>query len=120
MEEEKRMEYKKDELYSKGAFNVYQFVEAGDYLISKYPSFHWYGSFDDYDENLLPENKKLLSSKVYLYERKKEFFAKNETTEKILDGGWVDIALNDKKYKMQQILEKYKKYIQNIKRMMIF
>ena len=112
-EEEERMRYKKDELYSKGTFNVKQFIEAGDYLISKYPYFRWNGSSEDYDKKILPENKKYLSTTVYLYESKKEYLKKNEitTTEKILDGDWVDISLKDKKNKMQQILEKYKQYI---------
>lgn len=112
-EEEERMRYKKDELYSKGTFNVKQFIEACDYLISKYPSFKWNGSSEDYDKKILPENKKYLSSTVYSYESKKEYLKKNEitTTEKILDSDWVDISLKDRKYKMQQILEKYKQYI---------
>ena len=54
-----------------------------------------------------------MSSTVYSYESKKEYLKKNEitTTEKILDSDWVDISLKDRKYKMQEILEKYKQYI---------
>ena len=53
------MRYKKDELYSKGTFNVKQFIEACDYLISKYPSFKWNGSSEDYGKKILAEKKNI-------------------------------------------------------------
>ena len=104
-EETEKREYKTEELYSKDTFNAAPFIEAGDYLISKYPSFKWNKSNNEY--KILPQNKSYLSCVTTSEERLDEYLKENrKSTEKIIDDEWVNTSLGNKE---PQKLEYYLK-----------
>jgi ubiquitin-like-conjugating enzyme ATG3 len=73
-----------------------EFIQAGDFLISKCPTWKWCSSEEKYYDKRLPKDKQYLKTNVPSYKRCSEYLKNNATTEKVVEGDWVDADLENK------------------------
>ena len=81
---------KESKFYEEGVLTPEEYIEAGDFLISKCPSWQWCASEEKLYDKRLPKNKQYLKTNVPSYKRCSEYLKNNATTEKIVEGDWVD------------------------------
>ena len=87
--------HQKSYFYEEGKLTPEQFVEAGDFLISKCPIWKWCEAKDHYYNKALPKDKQYLKITVPSFKRAIDYLKDNSTIEKVLDGGWVDVDLEN-------------------------
>ena len=87
---------KKSKFYEEGKLTPEEFVEAGDFLTSKCPTWKWCAAKEDRYNKALPKDKQYLKTTVPSYKRASDYLKNNATTEKIVDGDWVDADLENK------------------------
>jgi ubiquitin-like-conjugating enzyme ATG3 len=87
---------KKSKFYEEGKLTPEEFVEAGDFLTSKCPTWKWCAAKEDLYNKALPKDKQYLKTTVPSYKRAEEYLKSNVTTEKIVEGDWVDADLENK------------------------
>ena len=90
---------KKSKFYEEGKLTPEEFVEAGDFLTSKCPTWKWCAAKEDRYNKALPKDKQYLKTTVPSYKRASDYLKNNATTEKIVDGDWVDADLENKSNK---------------------
>jgi ubiquitin-like-conjugating enzyme ATG3 len=86
----------KSKFYEEGKLTPEEFVEAGDFLTSKCPTWKWCAAKEDLYNKALPKDKQYLKTTVPSYKRAEEYLKSNVTTEKIVEGDWVDADLENK------------------------
>ena len=87
---------KKSKFYEEGKLTPEEFVEAGDFLTSKCPTWKWCAAKEDRYNKALPKDKQYLKTTVPSYKRASEYLKNNATTEKVVEGDWVDADLENK------------------------
>ena len=87
---------KKSKFYEEGKLTPEEFVEAGDFLTSKCPTWKWCAAKEDRYNKALPKDKQYLKTTVPSYKRASDYLKNNATTEKVVDGDWVDADLENK------------------------
>ena len=87
---------KKSKFYEEGKLTPEEFVEAGDFLTSKCPTWKWCAAKEDRYNKALPKEKQYLKTTVPSYKRASDYLKNNATTEKVVDGDWVDADLENK------------------------
>ena len=87
---------KESKFYEEGVLTPEEYIQAGDFLISKCPSWQWCASEEKLYDKRLPKNKQYLKTNVPSYKRCSEYLKNNATTEKIVEGDWVDADLENK------------------------
>lgn len=90
-------------IYLNGKISPKDFVEIGDILIIKCPGFKWNETKNNYFKEL-PKDKQYLSITIYSHRRVNDYFLENKTNEKIVEGDWVNISLQNK---IQKFFEDY-------------
>ena len=90
---------KESKFYEEGKLTPEEFVEAGDFLTSKCPTWKWCAAKEDRYNKALPKDKQYLKTTVPSYKRASDYLKNNATTEKIVDGDWVDADLENKSNK---------------------
>ena len=92
----------KSKFYEEGKLTPKEFVEAGDFLTSKCPTWKWMAAKEKYYNKNLPKDKQYLLTTVPSYKRASDYLKNNATTEKIVDGDWVDADLENKSGKEEK------------------
>ena len=87
---------KKLNLFEEGKLTPEQFMEAGDFLISKCPTWKWCEAKEDFYKKALPKDKQYLKTTVPSYKRAIDYLKENATKEKFIDEGWVDVDLENR------------------------
>ena len=87
---------KKLNLFEEGKLTPEQFVEAGDFLISKCPAWKWCEAKENLNNKALPKDKQYLKTTVSSYKRAIDYLKENATKEKFIDEGWVDVDLENR------------------------
>ncbi len=87
---------KESKFYEEGVLTPDEFIQAGDFLISKCPTWKWCSSEEKYYDKRLPKDKQYLKTNVPSYKRCSEYLKNNATTEKVVEGDWVDADLENK------------------------
>ena len=87
---------KESKFYEEGVLTPEEYIEAGDFLISKCPTWKWCASEEKLYDKRLPKDKQYLKTNVPSYKRCSEYLKNNATTEKIVEGDWVDADLQIK------------------------
>ena len=87
---------KESKFYEKGILTPEEFVKAGDYLVTKYPTWKWCSSKENMLNKYLPKEKQYLLTRVRSKFRASDYIKKNETKEKVIEGDWVDADLENK------------------------
>ena len=88
--------HQKSYFYEEGKLTPEQFVEAGDFLISKCPIWKWCEAKDHYYNKALPKDKQYLKITVPSKKRAIDYLKDNSTIEKVIDEGWVDVDLENR------------------------
>ena len=88
--------YKKSNFYEEGKLTPEEFIEAGDFLVSQCPIWKWCEAKEDLYNKALPKNKQYLKATVPSYKRAIDYIKSNETIEKVIDEGWVDVYFENK------------------------
>ena len=86
----------KSKFYEEGKLTPEEFVESGDFLTSKCPTWKWCAAKEDRYNKALPKDKQYLKTTVPSYKRASDYLKNNATTEKVVDGDWVDADLENK------------------------
>ena len=73
-----------------------EYIEAGDYLVSKCPSWKWCAAKENLYNKALPKDKQYLKTTVPSYKRAADYLKNNQTKEKIVEGDWVEADLENK------------------------
>ena len=87
---------KESKFYEEGVLTPEEFIEAGDFLVSKCPTWKWCQSEEKYYDKRLPKDKQYLKTNVPSYRRCSDYLNSSKTTEKIVEGDWVDADLENK------------------------
>ena len=87
---------KESKFYEKGILTPEEFVKAGDYLVTKCPTWKWCSAKENMINKYLPKEKQYLLTRVRSKFRASDYIKKNETKEKIIEGDWVDADLENK------------------------
>lgn len=83
---------KESKFYSDGVLTPEEFVAAGDFLVEKCPTWKWCGGNNKTNKivDYLPENKQFLITTVPCPRRARDYEKSTRTTEKIVEGDWVE------------------------------
>ncbi len=87
---------KESKFYEEGKLTPEEFILAGDYLVTKCPTWKWCAAKKGLSKKELPENKQYLLTRVRSKLRADEYLKNNNTTERIIEGDWVDADLENK------------------------
>lgn len=87
---------KESKFYSDGMLTPEEYILAGDYLISKCPSWKWCSCDDKFYNKALPKDKQYLKTTVASNKRAEDYLKNNQTMEKDVEGGWVDADLESR------------------------
>lgn len=81
---------KESKFYKDGILTPEEFIEAGDFLTSKCPTWKWCAAKKGLSNKALPPEKQYLKTTVRSYKRAEEYLKNNQTKENIVEGDWVD------------------------------
>ena len=87
---------KESKFYEEGVLTPEEFIEAGNFLISKCPTWKWCAAEEKLFDKRLPKDKQYLKTNVPSYKRCSEYLKNNATTEKVVEGDWVDADLENR------------------------
>ena len=88
---------KESKFYTDGILTPEEFIEAGDFLTSKCPTWKWCAAKKESLYNkALPKDKQYLKTTVPSYRRAEDYLKSNSTKETIIEGDWVDADLENK------------------------
>ena len=93
---------KESKFYQEGVLTPEEFIEAGDYLTSKCPSWKWCAAKENLYNKALPKDKQYLKTTVPSYKRAADYLKNNQTKEKIVEGDWVEADLENKSEKIDK------------------
>ena len=85
---------KESKFYQEGVLTPEEFIQAGDFLTSKCPTWRWCSASEKYRVEYLPIDKQYLITTVPCPTRASEYEKTTKTTEKIIENDWVE-ATND-------------------------
>ena len=86
---------KESKFYKEGKLTPEEFVLAGDFLVLKCPSWHWCAAKESLFNKALPKEKQYLETRVFSNSRCSDYLEKSKTTEKEIEGGWIDADLGN-------------------------
>ena len=87
---------KESKFYEEGVLTPEEFIEAGNFLISKCPTWKWCAAEEKLYDKRLPKDKQYLKTNVPSYKRCSEYLKSNATTETVVEGDWIDADLENK------------------------
>ena len=93
---------KESKFYQEGILTPEEFIEAGDFLTSKCPSWKWCAAKESLYNKALPKEKQYLKTTVSSYIRADEYLKSNSTKETDIEGDWVDADLENRNPKDQK------------------
>lgn len=81
---------KESKFYSDGVLTPEEFVQAGDFLVQKCPTWKWCGKNSKVKVDYLPEDKQYLITNVPCPRRAQDYEKTTRTTEKLNEDDWVE------------------------------
>ena len=87
---------KESKFYQEGILTPEEFIQAGDFLTQKCPTWKWMAAKENFYNKALPKDKQYLKTTVPSYRRAEEYLNSNKTQEKVVEGDWVDADLENK------------------------
>jgi len=97
---------KESRFFEAGVLTPEEFVQAGDFLVSKCPTWSWCEGVKEKKRNYLPDNKQYLITKnVPCIKRAKDMEYTNDEMERIVEGEWIETYYQMKKQNIDQVEE---------------
>jgi len=97
---------KESRFYEAGVLTPEEFVQAGDFLVSKCPTWSWCGGVKDKKRNYLPDDKQYLITKnVPCIKRAKDMEYVDEEMERIVEDEWIETYYQMQKENIDQVEE---------------
>ena len=84
---------KESKFYTEGKLTPEEYVLAGDFLTQKCPTWKWCAAAEGFYNKNLPKDKQYLKTTVACNKRANEYMNLNATTEKTVEGDWVEAEL---------------------------
>lgn len=84
---------KESKFYTEGKLTPEEYIQAGDFLTQKCPTWKWCTANEGYSNSNLPKRKQYLKTTVPCARRAVDYFNANQTKEKVIDGDWVEADL---------------------------
>ena len=90
---------KESKFYTEGKLTPEEYILAGDFLVEKCPTWKWCSAKEGLTNKALPIDKQYLKTTVPCARRAVDYLMSNQTSEKELEGDWVqaDIVSSDNK-----------------------
>ena len=92
---------KQSKFYTEGKLTPSEFILAGDFLVSKCPTWKWCAAKENLYNSALPKDKQYLLTTVKSNSRATDFINSNSIKEIQLEDDWVEEDLNPEKIKEQ-------------------
>ena len=86
---------KESKFYTEGKLTPEEYIQAGDFLVQKCPTWKWCAAKEGHVNSNLPKDKQYLKTTVPCPRRAVDYFNSNQTKEKVVDGDWVEADLAD-------------------------
>jgi len=97
---------KESRFYEAGVLTPEEFVQAGDFLVSKCPTWSWSSGVKDKKRNYLPDDKQYLITKnVPCIKRAKDMEYVDEEMERIVEDEWIETYYQMQKENIDQVEE---------------
>ena len=84
---------KESKFYTEGKLTPEEYILAGDFLVEKCPTWKWCAAKEGLSNNALPKDKQYLKTTVPCARRAVDYLRSNQTSEKELEGDWVEADL---------------------------
>ncbi len=84
---------KESKFYTEGKLTPEEYIIAGDFLVQKCPTWKWCAAKEGLSNNALPKDKQYLKTTVPCARRAVDYLRSNQTSEKELEGDWVEADL---------------------------
>ncbi len=84
---------KESKFYTEGKLTPEEYIIAGDFLVQKCPTWKWCSAKEGLSNNALPKDKQYLKTTVPCARRAVDYLRSNQTSEKELEGDWVEADL---------------------------
>lgn len=98
---------KNSKFYTEGVLTPEEYVEAGDFLTQKCPTWKWFSAAEGHYEPKLPKTKQYLKTTVKSSMRADEYLDKNQTKETVIvEGDWLEADLLNREEKKDKKEEK--------------
>lgn len=88
---------KESKFYSEGKLTPEEYIQAGDFLTQKCPTWKWCAAKPGLVNSNLPADKQYLKTTVPCPRRAVDYYNSNQTKEKVIEGDWVEADLDAKK-----------------------
>lgn len=88
---------KESKFYSEGKLTPEEYIQAGDFLTQKCPTWKWCAAKPGLVQDFLPADKQYLKTTVPCPRRAVDYYNSNQTKEKVIEGDWVEADLDSKK-----------------------
>jgi ubiquitin-like-conjugating enzyme ATG3 len=99
---------KESKFYTEGKLTPEEYLLAGDFLVQKCPSWKWCAAKEGLSSKALPKDKQYLKTTVPCSRRAADYLKSNLTTEKEIEGDWVEanvVGNTNKGNKEDQVLD---------------
>ena len=87
---------KESKFYEEGILTPEEFVQAGDFLTEKCPTWKWCAAKENLYNKALPKEKQYLKTTVSSSRRAEDYLKSNFTEEDIIEGDWTEADLENK------------------------
>ena len=87
---------KESKFYEEGILTPEEFVQAGDFLTEKCPTWKWCAAKESLYNKALPKEKQYLKTTVSSSRRAEDYLKSNFTEEDIIEGDWTEADLENK------------------------
>ena len=101
--------HKQSKFYSDGILTPDEFIKAGDFLVSKCPTWKWCKADKEFINKYLPEDKQYLKTTVPCYKRAVDYLSKMANKETLLEGDWIDTDFENADLKENEKKEEKKR-----------
>jgi len=97
---------KESRFYEAGVLTPEEFIKAGDFLVSKCPTWSWSGGVKEKKRSYLPDDKQYLITKnVPCIKRAKDMECVNDEMERIVEDEWIETYYQMQKENIDQVEE---------------
>ena len=84
---------KESKFYTEGKLTPDEYILAGDFLTQKCPTWKWCEASEGHYDKRLPKEKQYLKTTVACNKRAQDYMKLNATTEKEVEGDWIEADL---------------------------
>jgi ubiquitin-like-conjugating enzyme ATG3 len=84
---------KESKFYTEGKLTPEEYILAGEFLTQKCPTWKWCEASEGHYDKRLPKDKQYLKTTVACNKRAQDYMKLNATTEKEVEGDWIEADL---------------------------